>query len=445
MLVVVEAVSLRNATVVAVAVPARGSYSMSVPRGPYLVIVRVSDLRAGRTITRTSQPVLVKSSPRTVNLSARSASASLRARAANAGGPVIGIGEIPIKIDIPGYTPGGSVENGIINGLLPSCQAGGRRLLDVTRQVRDAIKTEQKLSDEGRTAVKFQLNPLTPDLVIQGQVSVDSNGKAIADIKVVDPKTGKVVDHIVVAGEPGVVDGTLSDLGPFLRQLGTGIGSRECQRKPTPKPKPKPKPGPPPPPPSPNVNTLAYSGTLDGFSAIGTSTTVTVHVAWTEEATSPSSDPSTVTWRLSSLTGTFKQKSGDPGASCSADLSIKAGADSVFSPGISHLPGQSAYTLQANSPAYALDGSSSPAAYQIQSSDPNTAENCGSPAQMLRLVENPAAASSSSGAAMVDALNPKTTVSRGHSDTPFNFPFSQPDSLGAHTLSIISTISFFGT
>src|SRR5947209_4297906 len=66
-LVNVEAISLRNATVAAVAVPVRGRYSMSVAHGPYLVVVRVSDLRAGRSVIRASKAVLVKSSRRTVN------------------------------------------------------------------------------------------------------------------------------------------------------------------------------------------------------------------------------------------------------------------------------------------------------------------------------------------------------------------------------------------
>ena len=252
-LVSVDAVSLRDAAVDAVAVPVRGRYSMSVPRGPYLVIVRVSDLRTGRTIIRTSRPILAKASRSTVNLNVRAARASVRARAAKAGGPVVGIGEIPITSNVPGlYNPGASVEDGIIQGLLPSCQDDGGKLVDVSKEVRDALKTEQKLSDEGRTAFKFQLNPLAPALEIQGGVNVDAtNGTAIADIKVVDPKTGNVVDHIVVRGDPGLIDGevgNIGDVGPFLRQLGKGIGSRVCKpkprRKPTPKPKPKRRPKP---------------------------------------------------------------------------------------------------------------------------------------------------------------------------------------------------------
>ena len=129
---------------------------------------------------------------------------------------------------------GGSVEGGLINGLLPSCQADGGKLVDESKQVKDAEKNEQKLSDQGRTATKFQLNPLAADLVINGQVKVDANGKPIADIQVVDPKTGKVVDHIVVAGDPGGI----LDLAPFLRHVGTGIGVRAC--KPRTKPKPRP-------------------------------------------------------------------------------------------------------------------------------------------------------------------------------------------------------------
>ena len=234
-LVDVEAISLRNATVVAVTVPVRGRYSMSVPPGPYLVVARVSDLRAGRTVTRSGHAALVGSSPRTVNIGAASDGGRVRAHAAT-GGATVGIGRIPLSVDIPGYRPGGSVEGGLINGLLPGCQADGGKLVDESKLVKDAEKAEQRLSDEGRTATKFQLNPLTADLVINGQVKVDANGKPIADIQVVDPKTGKVVDHIVVAGDP---EGIL-DLGPFLRHVGTGIGVRVCKPRRKPKPKPRP-------------------------------------------------------------------------------------------------------------------------------------------------------------------------------------------------------------
>jgi hypothetical protein len=234
-LVDVEAISLRNATVAAVTVPVRGRYSMSVPPGPYLVVVRVSDLRAGRTATRSSHAALVGSSPRTVNIGAAPDGGRVRAHAAS-GGATVGIGRIPLSVDIPGYRPGGSVEGGLINGLLPGCQADGGKLVDESKLVKDAEKAEQRLSDQGRTATKFQLNPLTADLVIDGQVKVDANGKPIADIKVVDPKTGKVVDHIVVAGDPGGI----FDLGPFLRHVGTGIGVRACKPRPKPKPKPRP-------------------------------------------------------------------------------------------------------------------------------------------------------------------------------------------------------------
>ena len=93
---------------------------------------------------------------------------------------------------------------------------------------------------------------------------------------------------------------------PYVALTGgpTGLGARiegikkDCKPG---KPQPKP-PGPPSPNPSAD-NTLAYSGTLDGSGPNG-DVTDTVHVAWSEQATSPGNDPSTVTWQLTSLTGT---------------------------------------------------------------------------------------------------------------------------------------------
>jgi hypothetical protein len=207
---------------------------------------------------------------------------------------VVGIGDIPITSNLPGlYNPGASIEDAILPGLLPSCQAGGSPLVDVSKQVKDALKREQKLSDEGQTPFRFQLNPLSPALVIQGGVNVDgTDGKAIADIKVIDSRTGRVVDHIVVAGDPGLRDGVIGnigDLGPFLRHLGRGIGARECR-----KPKPKSKPKPPPPPPlscqgsSPQLLCFTFDGSgsvtasypFDG--AKDASGTETWHMVWKE-------------------------------------------------------------------------------------------------------------------------------------------------------------------
>lgn len=222
-LVYVEAVSLRSGTVAAVTVPAGGRYTMAVPRGPYLVVARASDVRTGQEVSKTSPAILVGSSRRTVNLLARSAS-DPSARAAATGGATVGIGQIPVSVSTPGYAPTGHAEDAIINGLLPSCQSRGAKLIDQTPVVRNAIKTEQQLSDEGRTEVRFQLQPLKPDLVLDGGINIDANGKPVADFKLVDPKTGKTLEHIIVPGEIGEID----DLGPFYRQLGKGLGARAC-------------------------------------------------------------------------------------------------------------------------------------------------------------------------------------------------------------------------
>jgi hypothetical protein len=231
---------------------------------------------------------------------------------------------------------------------------------------------------------------------------------------------------------------------PYVALTGgpSGVGARiegikkDCKPG---KPQPKP-PGPPTPNPSAD-NTLAYSGTLDGSGPNG-DVTDTVHVAWSEQATSPGNDPSTLTWQLTSLTGTFSQSGDSSSPPCSAMLSIKPGYAAAFGPSISHLPGHSTYDLKVHNPADGEAGSYSPASFQIQSSDPNTSENCGDPPQMLRLVEN-YPFSVGAGNAELAALTPTATVPAGSSDTSFNFPFSQQDASGkTHTLNIVSTVTF---
>ena len=105
--------------------------------------------------------------------------------------------------------------------------------MDESKLVKDAEKAEQKLSDQGRTATKFQLNPLAADLVINDQVKVDSNGKPIADIQVVDPKTGKVVDHIVVAGDPGGILDLVPSFATSAQESAQGNASQDPSRSPS--------------------------------------------------------------------------------------------------------------------------------------------------------------------------------------------------------------------
>jgi len=244
--VTVEAVSLQNGSIAAVAAPAGSGYSLNVPAGPYLVAVDVVDLPHTRNATA-FKAVLASGRTKSVDLTVHAATAFARRHGdseahAAATGPVIGIPDIPITAP-EGRLPGGA-DAGIITGMLPICAAHGGKIVDQTKQITDAIKTEQQLSDDGRLEFKFQYSPLTPDLVISGEITVGPNGGPRADLTVTDASTGEVVNHYVIGGDPD----DWNNLGSFEHHLGEGLGNNLTGS--TPSPRPCSEPSAPPPPPS---------------------------------------------------------------------------------------------------------------------------------------------------------------------------------------------------
>jgi hypothetical protein len=222
----VEALSLHNGTVQGAVRPGGSHWSMTVPAGDYLVAALLSDSRAG--------------SASLVDEHLAAATSLFPPRAASAaGGTVVGIGDIPI-VPAAGapLAPGGDASGGLSVGLLPACEKKNAKLVDRTQRVQDAQSREQSLSDQGLTPIKFTLQPLQPTVSVTGSVRL-SNETAVADMKIIDARSGRLIKHVVVRGDASDFD---SDLDGFLTFVGKGVGAIACEppkKKPKPKPKPK--------------------------------------------------------------------------------------------------------------------------------------------------------------------------------------------------------------
>jgi hypothetical protein len=452
----VEAVNAATGRVVATADAARNRYAITVPAGTYVLVARASDLRRGRSKVLHSPAIKVTRSRKldlpvkAVAKKKRRARAAARAAAAAAGGGVTGIGPIPMTADPGSGLRGGNGAGSMIDGLLPSCKARGGRLVDIDPKTLDALRGEQRLHDNGRTAGPYQYTPLAPTTVVTGSGSVDANGKVIVDIKIIDPQTGDVIQHIRVGGEAGEQG---DNIGKLLRHIGEQLGKQECP-PPTPTTAPSKRPtgkppvpaAPVPPPPSPSQSTLVYSGTLDGSFQQGNKPQImTGHVEWSMSAAGvwPA-----MTWSITSLSGTFTDNGSNTSGCnglctppCSSTLSLKPTYHDVFAPGISTIPGQSGYEVTAYNPADATGGSGSPASYQVQSSG-----SCpGEAYELLRLVEH-----TGGDAACNAALRPDVNLPPGSTGKSFNCgPVEIITPAGAglpyrSTLSITSLLQFNG-
>lgn len=253
--VALSAVSLTDGSIAAVTTPAHGRYAFTVSPGGYLLVLNVLDLRKGkRGSMKVSKLLHVTGGPVTANLSLvakrtrskrkpakRAGRASSLARATDAGGGAIGLGAIPVSAPA-GSGIGNQAQGGLANGLLPKCEARKRKLLDKSRTTLEAIRNEQKLSDEGHTDYRTHYSPLAPELTIEGTMKVGADGKAVLDVTVRNVASGQIVDHVVTARDPG------EDLDEFLRRVGAGVGERECE--------PEQQPAPPPSPPAPQATTV---------------------------------------------------------------------------------------------------------------------------------------------------------------------------------------------
>jgi hypothetical protein len=456
----VEAVNAATGRVVATADAARNRYAITVPAGTYVLVARASDLRRGRIkvlhspaikVTRSRKLDLpVKPAAKRKRRASKRATPTARAAAAAAAGGVTGIGPIPMTADPGSGLRGGNGAGSMIDGLLPACKARGGRLVDIDPRTLDALRGEQRLNDNGRTAGPYQYTPLAPTTVVTGTGTIDANGKVIVDIKIIDPQTGDVIQHIRVGGEAGEQG---DNIGKLLRHIGDQLGKQECP-PPTPATTPSrrptgtaPAPAAPAPPPSlPSVSTLVYSGTLDGSFQQGNKPEImTGHVAWSMSA---AGQWPAMTWSITSLSGTFTDNGSNTSGCnglctppCSSTLSLKPTYHDVFAPGISTIPGQSGYEVTAYNPADATGNSGSPASYQIQSSG-----SCpGEAYELLHLVEH-----TGGDAACIAALHPDVLLPPGSTGRSFN---CGPDEIitpaGAglpyrSTLTITSVLQFNG-
>jgi hypothetical protein len=288
---VVAAVSLKTGAVAATATVAKsGRYRLSVPKGPYAVAVRT--LRARRITKGVQAP-------------AKGVTATLAA--ATTGG-VTAIGHIPVTIDPSTGLKGGDALGGMVPGLLDACDAKNGKLIDGTPEMQKALQGEARLSGEGRSDLRYNYTPLDPDTVIRGKITIDADGKPVADLEIVDARTGAVIKHIRVGGDKGDV----LDLDPFLRQIGRGAGQIACTKPkpvaPTPSPPAKPMPAPivppvpaPTPPAAPGpVITARYAGTYSyDYDATDKSGPGVTHLkerfTWDARATVDTRDSSTTT------------------------------------------------------------------------------------------------------------------------------------------------------
>jgi hypothetical protein len=228
----VEAVSLLDDTVAGVAQVANGRYALCVAPGPYALVSRAERLPAGRNVESTIA-VTASKPPKGVDLALFVVSQFVLASpAAAAGGGVIAMSRIPlIYPDDFNMAPNASASGGLDYGFIDPCKKAGKTIVAADPTVLDFIKQEHARADAGRSTPMGPLNIPTPDTVIDGKVTVGEDGKPVADITITDVATGAVIDHIVVAGDPGQFPRTGDgDPSGFLRQVGQGLAARDCKK-----------------------------------------------------------------------------------------------------------------------------------------------------------------------------------------------------------------------
>lgn len=227
----VEAVSLVDATVTAAGTARAATYELSVPPGPHLFVFRIENPAEGTSDLQTSGTVEVTAGsqeldvPLQVSADWQRIATALATRSQAGGGPVVGIGRIPMS-GPPGLGLGDNAAGSIITGLVDPCQKAGGKVVDLDDEVKEAMDREQQLSDDGRLDTIIDVQPIPPDVVIQGKVTVGTDGKPVVDLTVTDADTGEPIRHIVIDGEPE--DG--ANIAPFLRRVGTGAPRRDMHQ-----------------------------------------------------------------------------------------------------------------------------------------------------------------------------------------------------------------------
>ena len=216
----VEAISMNDGSVAATSTPKRGRYALLVPRGAYLLVLSVVDLRSSR---RGSQTI---SSP--VRATAPGAHRDIKlARGTRSGTGALAVGAIPIEVAPGGRLPSSSsseAQGAIIDGLLPGCRASSRKVLDRASATLRAIEGQQQRSDEGRAPIRTHFRAPAAELALEGRIEIQPGGTRAANLTVRNLVTAAVVDHIVAAGTEH------EDIGRFLHRAGAAIGARDCAR-----------------------------------------------------------------------------------------------------------------------------------------------------------------------------------------------------------------------
>lgn len=193
---------------------------------------------------------------------------------------------------------------------------------------------------------------------------------------------------------------------------------------------------------APAVNTFVYEGKLDGSNAQGSHVT-TAHIDWKVIGSSPANDPSVVSWEITELSGTVTDSGTSAAPSCHGVLSLDPGYHVAFAPLIHTTPGQPGYEFSAYNPADTTESTGSPAAFQIQSSAPDTTPCGDNPPYALRSIEG--YAHNASGAMFGAVMRPRLVFAPGFTVTRVDFspPVDETDPFGDyHYFSVSSSVSF---
>ncbi|MFN8638215.1 MAG: hypothetical protein U0360_01880 [Dehalococcoidia bacterium] len=156
---------------------------------------------------------------------------AVEAPAQGLGGSVVGMGSIGLS-GPSGYGLGSDASGALVTGMLDECRKRGKKMVDLSDEVREALSREQQLSDQGRLSSPIHVTPTSSDVNIEGNVTVAEDGTPLVDLTLRDARTGEVLRHIVLRGDPGDAD----DIGRFLRRLGPGLASQTCETPPPPTP-----------------------------------------------------------------------------------------------------------------------------------------------------------------------------------------------------------------
>lgn len=210
-----RAVVARTGQVVAVQdLGAASRYRLRVGSGRF-VVVAAADGRDGRLARVVSRLLTARRG--------HTARKNLKARASAAGGPVVTIGDIRLTPQPGVRGPTLLLRDRIITDLFGPLTARGVRIVDLSAAVVAALKREQKLSDDGRSDVRYTYSPLEPQFEITGTGLAGPGGALSLQLDLKNIATGQVVSTKTVSGTGGNVAGLIADAaGGLLADADTG-------------------------------------------------------------------------------------------------------------------------------------------------------------------------------------------------------------------------------